>query len=224
MKFLGLTLGIVKVNKASVNDIHDMSTVGGRLSYLISAKKTTQTAVAREIGITPQTIQHLCKSKSSKSRYLTEISMALDVNPIWLTTGKGSMLASASNTNEVSIPLLNFDDVINFVESGRKNYNSSVNISLSAEESCNFSFAIIVKENDSFRVMFPVNTLLIFEIKGIYKEAGHYLIESEELSIQKLNYKDNVFYYESNHNLLTVDQNNIIAQLIESRVSYQQLD
>ena len=209
------------MDKANINEIYDMTTVGGRLSYLINLKKTTQTAVAREIGISPQTIQHLCKSKSSKSRYLTEISMALDVNPIWLSTGKGTMLTDSSNTNEVSIPLLKFDEILHFINSDRKNYNNSINISLANEDRSNFSFAVIVEESDSFRVMFPPNTLLIFESKKVYGNDGYYLINNGKVCIQKLICKDEKFYYKTNHSLLTVEQNKVIAQLIESRVSYQ---
>ena len=73
-----------------------MNTFKDRLIEAMKAADLDQSALAKKVGISPQSIQYLCKSGSS-SRHLTEIAIALNVNPEWLATGMGSMAARESD-------------------------------------------------------------------------------------------------------------------------------
>ncbi|MCF6765743.1 helix-turn-helix domain-containing protein [Thiotrichales bacterium 19S3-7] len=223
MNFLGITIGRSNKKELDVDNRIDMVTFGGRLSYLISLKKTTQTAIAKSIGVSPQTIQHLCKSKTSKTRYLTEIAMALDVNPIWLSTGNGLMISNSGSYYDIDVPLLNFNDVNqNLFLNEKINSTENINLSVSNNDKDKYSFAILVSKNDKISNLFPLGTLLIFEIKDKYDDDGYYLIEIENnCSIEQLIYNDKSFYFNQNYSRKLYKNSCILAQLLESRFTYQ---
>ena len=221
MNFLGLAFGVTKVEKANLGDVYDLDTIGGRLSYLIKFRKTTQTAIANAIGVKPQTIQYLCKSKNSKSRYITDIAVFLDVNPVWLDSGIGKMVIPSTTTIDLSVPLLKFEEIGEFVCDNQKTSNKFITIPASDEDKDKYSFAIIIDAGD-VNSGFDVGTLLIFSIKDEYNSSGYFLSEQNgSYSVKKFTYKNNSFYYKSNHEVLSVEESSIIAKLLESRVSYQ---
>lgn len=64
-----------------------------RLQWAMTeARKTNQSALAREIGIKPQSIQHLLDADKNAqgSSHTPALAMALGVSPQWLATGEGS--------------------------------------------------------------------------------------------------------------------------------------
>jgi phage repressor protein C with HTH and peptisase S24 domain len=71
----------------------DLSTFTARLRWAMDkAKKTNMSALAREIGVTPQSIQYLCdpKNNANGSEHVTKLGAALNVNADWLATGEGN--------------------------------------------------------------------------------------------------------------------------------------
>jgi transcriptional regulator with XRE-family HTH domain len=80
-----------------------MTTFKNRLIKAMEAAELDQSSLAKKVGLTPQSIQYLCKSGSG-SRHLTAIADALDVDPKWLATGVGSMAARESDAPPIIDP------------------------------------------------------------------------------------------------------------------------
>lgn len=73
-----------------------MNTFKDRLIEAMKSANLDQSGLAKKVGVSPQSIQYLCKSGSS-SRRLTDIASALDVDPNWLASGVGTMAARESD-------------------------------------------------------------------------------------------------------------------------------
>ncbi|MCO1336216.1 XRE family transcriptional regulator [Microbulbifer sp. OS29] len=61
---------------------------------LIAARKTagkTQKQVVEAVGISQPAYSNLERGKAYGTRYITQIALYLDVNPVWLATGQGVM-------------------------------------------------------------------------------------------------------------------------------------
>lgn len=74
----------------------DLSTYRGRLLWAMKkAEKTNQSALAREVGIKPQSVQHLLDPAKNAhgSSHTTKLAVALGVSPRWLETGEGTAVA-----------------------------------------------------------------------------------------------------------------------------------
>lgn len=69
-----------------------MTTYSERLKKAMAHAKITQPALAEKAGVSQQNIQHLA-SKGKGSSHTTAIAKALGVNPEWLQTGAGEMMA-----------------------------------------------------------------------------------------------------------------------------------
>ncbi|NSX14991.1 hypothetical protein HTY52_12985 [Cupriavidus taiwanensis] len=71
-----------------------MYTYGERIRWAMAQTKppTSGRALARRIGIQPQSIHYLCSpgSNAQGSRHTPAIARALGVSPEWLATGQGS--------------------------------------------------------------------------------------------------------------------------------------
>lgn len=65
-----------------------------RLNWALNVSKMTQTDLARRIGVTPQSIQHLCdpQKHARGSRNTVAIAAATGVVAKWLATGKGDAI------------------------------------------------------------------------------------------------------------------------------------
>ncbi|WP_225784695.1 LexA family transcriptional regulator [Xenophilus sp. Marseille-Q4582] len=71
----------------------DWSSLAGRLRWAMDkANKTNQSALAREIGVKPQAIQHLIDvaKAATGSKHVAALASALRVNSVWLATGEGT--------------------------------------------------------------------------------------------------------------------------------------
>lgn len=65
-------------------------TIGDRLKARRLELGITQTELAKKVGLTQPAIAHLEKGIREKPRELLEIARALNLNPVYLSTGKGS--------------------------------------------------------------------------------------------------------------------------------------
>jgi len=92
-----------------------------RLKAAIEKLGVSQSELAKKIGVKPQTIQYLCTSNAEWSKFTFEIAHALDLNPEWLATGKGAMLAQIAKPmhDQIAIPILEKHNVFPFLE-GKK--------------------------------------------------------------------------------------------------------
>jgi len=64
---------------------------GERLKKALAEAGYSQSALAREIGVKPQAIQHLCTPGEHWSRHHGRIAKALGISPEWLESGIGPM-------------------------------------------------------------------------------------------------------------------------------------
>ncbi len=88
---------LYNVNKSICNDSYKiicnnmvMKTYAERLKYLIELRGTNQSDLARAIGVSPQSIQYLCKD-GKRSVHSAKIAKFLKINVDWLTEGEGEM-------------------------------------------------------------------------------------------------------------------------------------
>lgn len=70
-----------------------MNTLRERLVFALEHSGMSQSELARVVGIKPQSVQYLCSggSDGTRSRYIMEIAVALNVRPEWLLTGEPPM-------------------------------------------------------------------------------------------------------------------------------------
>lgn len=66
-----------------------MNSLAKRLRYAREQAGHTQSALARLVGVKPQTIQLIEAGKVVRPRHLLDIARALDVSAQWLSTGEG---------------------------------------------------------------------------------------------------------------------------------------
>ena len=65
-------------------------TIGDRLKARRLELGITQTELAKKVGLSQSAIAHIEKGIREKPRELLEIARALKINPVYLSTGKGS--------------------------------------------------------------------------------------------------------------------------------------
>lgn len=72
-------------------DIFENMTIGERLRYMIELKETSQSALARQCGVTQAAISNIVNSskRSPSAATLISISQALNCSADWLINGKG---------------------------------------------------------------------------------------------------------------------------------------
>lgn len=92
-------------------------TLSDRILLALKELNVSQAELARRINITQQAIQHLCKSKLNYSKFTFEIAAALEIDPIWLATGKGCMLPEQDPYKKIvnaqhKIPILSEKEII----------------------------------------------------------------------------------------------------------------
>jgi len=64
-------------------------TFGERLAHAIQESGISQAELARQVGISQQAIQRMCKNGAERSSYVAEIAECLNICPFWLATGVG---------------------------------------------------------------------------------------------------------------------------------------
>jgi SOS-response transcriptional repressor LexA len=87
---------VLHVNRFSgcvLNDNTGMS-IGSRIKQARKAMKLTQIELAKKSGLNQSTISDLEVGKSQGTTYLGTLASALNVNALWLETGKGQMSPS----------------------------------------------------------------------------------------------------------------------------------
>lgn len=68
-----------------------MNTLADRLKLAMAHAGTTQSELASRVGVSQGAIQKLTSGKAHSSGKIVDIAKALDVDPIWLSKGEGSM-------------------------------------------------------------------------------------------------------------------------------------
>ncbi|WP_171890074.1 XRE family transcriptional regulator [Klebsiella pneumoniae] len=68
-----------------------MNTLAERIRLAMAHAGTTQSQLALRVGVSQGAIQKLTSGKAQSSGKIVDIAKALDVDPVWLSTGEGSM-------------------------------------------------------------------------------------------------------------------------------------
>lgn len=75
-----------------------ISTYAERLKRALKDKHMTQKELAERIGVTQQTIGHLCSGRSTGSKHTPTIAAALGIDPVWLETGNDQRRTTTHST------------------------------------------------------------------------------------------------------------------------------
>lgn len=78
---------------------HTPQTFGERLRWAREAKKLTQADLAKAVGLSPGAIGNYEAGDRDSSRKLAELSRALEVNALWLSSGTGPVRAFVADDN-----------------------------------------------------------------------------------------------------------------------------
>ena len=69
----------------------ELKTLGERLNYAMKERGIGQRDLAIHSGISQANISKICTEKSKKTTFISELSVALGVNPHWLASGVGDI-------------------------------------------------------------------------------------------------------------------------------------
>lgn len=225
MRFFGITIGDSLQGLKKNADIKGLETLGQRLEYLLEHKNKSQTELAVMIGTKPQTIQAICSKGIKKSRYTPMIAKALNVNPVWLETGNGTMVCTDQMLgDQINVPVF-------FPSSLKEYFNGSLLeqdykiLQLSFNGVVEFSeeyFALLISENDS-HLGFVEDSLLIFSKKIEPKDNHYYLYldQNDDFQIKKLKYRNKHYEFQTSITSYIVPDKSVLASLLELRISYQ---
>ena len=89
-----------------------------RLKMARKNAKVTQAQLAKLVGTTQGSISDLESGRNRTTTNLVAIAGILNVNPTWLSTGKGEMTISHANVEKVSPKNIRFAPVLNWVQAG----------------------------------------------------------------------------------------------------------
>jgi SOS-response transcriptional repressor LexA len=67
----------------------NMETLAERLRSAIKDQQTTQSELARKLGVQHQQIQAVCSGKIKRPTNIVEMAEILNISPFWLQSGKG---------------------------------------------------------------------------------------------------------------------------------------
>lgn len=94
---------------------HELNNLSERLKFALKILGVSQTELAKKIDVKPQVIQYLCAASSQKSKFIFDIAKALNIDALWLATGRGiAPSGHSSQQNEKKIPILTFNQIIDW--------------------------------------------------------------------------------------------------------------
>lgn len=199
------------------------------LKKIMKLRNISDSTLAKLIGVPQSTIHRLLNGSTADPRASTMVSIAkvLDVNiETLITDNHEGFLNKIAASNVMSIPILKWEQAINYKESikglNADNWNSWITIESDLVESTGFA----LRSKPSMQPRFPNNSILIFNpnikpIDGDYILMLHSLTDS--LSLRLLADDGNKFISHSiipGGESITINKVNInIATLVESRNS-----
>ena len=164
-----------------------------RLAHALNSLSTSQSELARQIGVKPQVIQYLCANKVNKSKFTYSIADALGINGTWLATGNGTMLYEDDPAYQLlqeqqKIPLVEWTQLNNHLPD-----TQPTQWILTSTQHSIKTFA--VKMNDkSMWPRFDQNTLLIVDPSQMPTDQAFvlvYIAQQREVVLRELLIKEN---------------------------------
>ncbi len=193
-------------------------TCGQRLSKIIDSRGLSKAWVAEKLNISKQALNYILKH-SAKPKYIDELAVLLELNPVWLKTGIG-LPQQKPNIQQVStIPIIPKDmlshpcsinytyDVIEFIS------NTNIN---------NF-FAYRLDDESNFPP-FMQNSILIFDSTK-HPNHGEYvlIVIKEDIYVRQYIIEENNIYYRSTnttHKIFVNSEVKIMGVLYEARFKF----
>ncbi len=147
-----------------------------RIFMLLKQQKRSKSWLAEQIGISKQALNYLL-NRSAKPKFLNEIATALEVNPEWLKTGKGTFINLTNGNPYIrKIPLLPMETI-------GQNDNTQLIEPITADQSYPSSCFAVKLENTSMEPTFNQGSILIFD-PGKNPRSGDFIIFSVEMTKQ----------------------------------------
>jgi hypothetical protein len=110
-----------------------------RLKMAIEFRQRSMGWLANQIGLTRAGVLYLT-TKATKPNYIPQIAHALEINPVWLSTGSENILLDERIVNHIyEVPVFSFDKIIDVFQ--KKEYYS--NHKIFTEKLMDTSFATI---------------------------------------------------------------------------------
>ena len=123
-----------------------MKTFADRLNFALKNAGVNQSELGKLVGLKPQAIQYLCSGKGKASTKSFEMAKALNVDPAWLTEGKGSYNNLDNCINY--FPIISWNDIVDYKTVVPKSYSTDFDKSLCSQDKCSkLTFGLKI-END----------------------------------------------------------------------------
>jgi SOS-response transcriptional repressor LexA len=166
----------IKVNEATNEETRQE--FGERIAMLLQQQKRSKAWLANKIGLSKQALNYLLNS-SAKPKYVNEISAALEANPEWLRTGKGTFLILSNDDQGIrQIPLLNIEAIGKADQEKIKSLGT-----VTADQAYPSSCFAVKLENTSMEPTFNQGSILIFD-PSKKPRSGDFVVFSVEASGQ----------------------------------------
>lgn len=200
----------------------DLGTLGGRLKYALQLKALRQIDIAQSLNIPAQTIQAICSGKIKKSKYTLEIATVLNINPIWLSTGKASMLLKdgISSENCIELPILTMKQVEAYISNGKCTVDRYLSLPFNINNHIKQPFVVQITDKEE-HFGFVQGSILIFSALQTYDQSAYYLFNLHgTLTLGKLTLRDDELCYQLNIHKHVIRMSEIKGLLIEARLNY----
>jgi transcriptional regulator with XRE-family HTH domain len=142
----------------------DLNNLSMRLKFALRTLNISQTDLAKKINVKPQVIQYLCASQSQKSKFTCEIAEALNIDFLWLASGKGAVPKKIDLLkNERLVPLLSFEQIREWKVQKKEMEITKISKWIPVdEEASSGEFAVEINDR-SMAPRFDLNTIIIIE-------------------------------------------------------------
>lgn len=191
-----------------------------RVETLLRARGCSKAWLAKELGISKQSLNYLLKSKKG-IKFISELALIFNVNPNWLKTGEGKA-HTIPQTSIQTIPLYELSDIL----SGKKIFEITCSERiLFKNENRHKYFAILFKNYPSMSAKFNENSILIFD-QDLIPQNGSYILADaiEEGAVFRQYYKEKetIILKPSDeiYDSIKCASCNILGTLIEIRIKF----
>lgn len=156
-----------------------MKTLADRLNFALKQADINQSELSKVVGLKPQAIQYLCSGKGKASTKSFEIAKALNVDPTWLTEGKGAYNNFNKSINY--FPVISWNDIVNYENVISKLYTTDINKCLYSQHDYSVLSFVLKIENNVMQSngtnSFPLGSLVIIDPEAEAKNNDFVIVK-----------------------------------------------
>lgn len=215
-------MAITELVSMSINNNNE--SFSDRIEMLLTQRGCSKAWLARELGITRQAL-HQILNQNKRPKFISEIALALNVNPKWLQTGEGKIQTGTKTIQEKTF-LVNVYAFSELQKTLSINKTTPIDqITVQPHEKYNY-FAIQLKSYPSMSDKFPEGTVLIFEAKSVAKNEDYVLAKKNKTILFRQYFfeQDTAILRPINEGFKTIampkDQCDILGILREKRIRF----